>query len=186
MNRFIERFVAFLIAARWLLFTVAILIVAAAYLPATKVRFDRSVENMFAVDDPLLPPYQRLKERFGGNEVIAAVYRDENLLAEDGQGIERLSQVSQRMKKVPGVRDVLSLAEVSALLEQLERGKKLGGLLNLFSNKDTWEGPAILNPASPLAKRFRELFAGYTHSADGKTAAVVCLLEPQSEAAGAG
>ena len=29
---------------------------------------------MFAHSDPLLPPYQRLKQEFGGNEVVLAVY----------------------------------------------------------------------------------------------------------------
>ena len=34
------------------------------------------------------------------------------------------------MKQVAGVRDVLSLAEVSALLEQLQKVKKLGSLFS--------------------------------------------------------
>jgi len=40
-----------------------------------------------------------------------AVYRDEHLLDPDGRGIKRLAATSQRMAKVAGVRDVLSLAE---------------------------------------------------------------------------
>src|SRR6266568_2888736 len=177
MNRFLERFVSFLIAARWPLFGVAIILAAAAYGPSRHVRFDRSIEHMFAPSDPLLPPYQRLKREFGGNEVVMAVYQDEHLLDPDGSGIQRLSEISRQMRKVAGVRDVLSLAEVNLLLKQLESAKKLGGVLNLFGAKETWQGPAILDPNSPLAARYRELFAGYTHSADGKTAAVVCMLE---------
>src|SRR6266568_1919707 len=112
MNRFLERFVSFLIAARWPLFGVAIILAAAAYGPSRHVRFDRSIEHMFASDDPLLPPYQRLKRDFGGNEIVMAVYQDEHLLDPDGSGIQRLRSVSQRIKQVAGVRDVLSLAEV--------------------------------------------------------------------------
>src|SRR3954451_15603811 len=112
MNRFLEGFVAFLIAARWPLLAIALLVAAGAYGPAKQIRFDRSIEKMFAANDPLLPPYQRLKEKFGGNEIVMAVYQDDHLLDPDGRGMERLAAVSKRMAKVPGVRDVLSLAEV--------------------------------------------------------------------------
>src|SRR5262245_2165231 len=120
MTAFLQRFVGFLIVARWPLFLLAVVIAAAAYWPSRQVRFDRSIEKMFAADDPLLPPYVRLKQRFGGNEVILAVYHDEQLLDEDGSGIGRLSAVTRRMKGVTGVKDVLSLAEINDLLQQLE------------------------------------------------------------------
>src|SRR5205823_12630880 len=126
MAAFLARLADCLIAYRWPLFAVAIVSAIAAYGPANQVRFDRSIEKMFAAGDPLLPPYQRLKERFGGNEIVMAVYRDEHLLDPGGRGIERLADLSRRMKDVPGVRDVLSLAEVNSLLEQLERGKQIG------------------------------------------------------------
>ena len=177
---FTHRFVHLLIAGRWPLLVAAIVLAAISYGPATRVRFDRSIERMFAPGDPLLPPYERLKTRFGGNEIVLAVYADDQLLAADGSGLARLAEVSRNLKGVAGVRDVLSLAQVNALLEDLERTKQIGGLLNVFRPrpKDRWEGPAILDPQSPLAKRYRDLFAGYTHSADGRTAAVVCMLEP--------
>ncbi len=178
-----QRFVDFVIWARWPLFVLALLLAAAAWWPAHQVRFDRSIENMFAADDPLLPPYLLLKEQFGGNEIVMAVYRDEQLLAPDGRGIERLEKISGQMGKVPGVRDVLSLAEVNGLLEQLQAGR---GLMRLFQRRDrAWQGKAILNPDSPLAKRYLELFAGYTHSTDGRTAALVCMLDPPAAAAAA-
>src|SRR5262249_7147666 len=121
------------------------------------------------------------KQKFGGNEVILAVYQDEHLFDEDGSGIARLEKISGQMKEVPGVRDVLSLAELDAPLKEVENLKRLGNVLDLFGNRDTWQGPLILNPNSALATRFRNLFAGYTHSADKKTAAVVCMLQPIAE-----
>ncbi|MCI0360448.1 MAG: MMPL family transporter [Planctomycetaceae bacterium] len=184
-----EQLVRFLLKHRWWLLAAALLLAAFAYGPAQRVSFDRSIERMFAPGDPLLEPYQRLKDKFGGNEIVLAVYADEQLLAADGEGIRRLADVSGRLKKVAGVRDVLSLAQIDALLAQLERTKS-GALFNLLGGRDkrkpTWTGPAILNPESPLAQRFRELFAGYTHSADGRTAAVVCMLEPGAGAAANG
>src|SRR5262245_38921309 len=174
-----QRFVEFLIAARWPLFVVAMVLAAVAWWPAGQVQFDRSIEKMFAPDDPVLPPYQRLKERFGGNEIVVAVYHDDHLMDADGRGIRRLANVSEQLRQVPGVRDVLSLSEISQLLKKLEKEKQPLKLLNIFGKpKEEWQGEAILDPASALAARFRELFAGYTHSADGTTAAVVCMLEP--------
>src|SRR5687767_13363963 len=102
-----SRFVDLLIAARWPLFALAVVIAALAWYPAQQVRFDRSVENMFAPDDPLLPPYRRLKRDFGGNEIVMAVYRDEYFFAPDGSGILRNAAIASRLKAVTGVRDVL-------------------------------------------------------------------------------
>ena len=174
-----EHFVRRLIVLRWWLLGLAALLAALAFGASRRVTFDRSIERMFAHGDPLLAPYERLKSKFGGNEIVLAVYGDDDLLAADGRGIRRLAEVSQQLKQVTGVRDVLSLAQIDALLVQLEKTKSAGGIFNLFGDKaPAWAGPPILNPDSPLAARFRELFAGYTHSHDGQTAAVVCMLEP--------
>jgi predicted RND superfamily exporter protein len=181
MNYLISRAVALLIAGRWPLLILALVMGALAWGPASRVHFDRSIERMFAADDPLLPPYERLKANFGGNEIVMAVYTDEHLLDPDGSGLTRLAGIGARLKAVPGVRDVLSLHEVNDVLEKLEEGKRLGSILNIFSRRKReprWKGPAILNPKSKLSERYRDLFAGYTHSADGKTVAVVCMLEP--------
>ncbi|MEX2026703.1 MAG: hypothetical protein WEH44_05370, partial [Pirellulaceae bacterium] len=110
-----ERIIGWLVRGRYFLLVLGVLLAIAAWFPARQMKFDRSIENMFAADDPLLAPYRRLKAQFGGNEVVLAVYRDEELLAADGRGIRRLSEVSRRVKKVPGVKDALSLAEVNGL-----------------------------------------------------------------------
>jgi predicted RND superfamily exporter protein len=182
-----ERFIRVVIRLRWPLLAAAIGIGIVAYWPARRMHFDRRIERMFAPDDPLLPPYERLKARFGGNEIVLAVYADDELLSPSGRGLARLATVSDKLKHVAGVRDVLSLAQINRLLEQLEQGKNVGGILELFGERPPkWDGPAILNPHSPLAKRYLELFAGYTHSADGRTAAVVCMLEPAADKPAAG
>jgi hypothetical protein len=102
-----------------------------------------------------------------------AVYQDDKLLDPGGEGLTRLASVSARMKSVEGVRDVLSLAEVNALLE------KLPGNFSIFRRARTQA--AILDPDSDTSRSFRDLFAGYTHSADGKVAALVVMLIPQNE-----
>lgn len=180
MYRLTARFIDCLIAWRLPLLIAGALLAAAAYLPARGMKFDRSIDNMFAPTDPIMPPYRRLKAQFGGNEVVLAVYSDPELLHPDGRGIRRLAKVSDRLKKVPGVKDVLSLAEVNSLLENLQQTANLTNLLG-FGSKDQWKGPAILNPQSELAAGYRELFAGYTHGRDGQTVAVACMLNPTTE-----
>jgi predicted RND superfamily exporter protein len=144
-----------LIAWRWGLLAVAVVAGAAAFLPARSLDFDRSIENMFAPGDPILVPYERLKRTFGGNEIVLAVYEDERLLAPDGRGIERLARVSAELKAVAGVKDVISL--------------------------DQPLGRQIVDETNVLAAPLRHLLEGYTHSADGGVAAVVCILRPQAE-----
>jgi predicted RND superfamily exporter protein len=174
-----ERFVRILISGRWLLFAAAIGLYAVAYPAATQVRFDRSIERMFSPDDPLLPPYERLKREFGGNEIVLVVYEDAELLSPDGAGMVRLADVSARLRRVKGVRDVLSLAQINELLGRLEQTRQAAAMFDILgqNRQDKWKGPPVLNPGSELARKFREMFAGYTHSADGQTAAIVCLLD---------
>ena len=172
-----RRFVELLIAWRYLVLVVAVGIAAVSYWPSRQVRFDRSIEKMFAPDDPLLAPYERLKSQFGGNEIVLAVYTDAALLAPDGSGLARLAGISQKMRQVPGVKDVLSLAEVNDLLERVQSPGKAMDLLRMF-RKTNWSGPAILDPESDLAKKHLEMFESYTHGSDGKTVAIACMLDP--------
>ena len=99
----------FLLAWRIPLLVLGVVLAAATYPASRGLVFDRSIENMFAPGDPLLAPYEKLKRTFGGNEVVLAVYVDEQLLSVDGQGIRRLAALSRELKAVPGVRDVISL-----------------------------------------------------------------------------
>jgi len=169
---FSQRIAAWLLAGRWPLLLLAVLAAAVCFLPARNVKFDRSIENMFSPDDPLLRPYSKLKRVFGGNEVVLAVYSDPQLLDESRRGIERLTEISRQLKDTPGVRDVLSLAEVDVVLD------KVALAAGLLQSADTPEH-GIVDSQSPLAKRFLRLFEGYTHGSDGRTAAVICMLEPQ-------
>lgn len=142
-----------LVAGRYLLLAVAILLAAIAWTPSQRVAFDRSVENMFADDDPLLAPYLRLKRTFGGNEVVLAVYEDPHLFHPDRSGLDRLIDVRRRLERVPGVREVLTI--------------------------DRPIGEAIVDPRSETARRTRQLFENYTHDPAGATPAAVCMLDPE-------
>ncbi len=155
MPAFTQRLTDLLIAWRLPLLALALVAAAAAFVPSRQLQFDRSIDSMFAANDPLIGPYHRLKRTFGGNEVVLAVYADPGLFAADAGGIRRAAEVSRRLKAVEGVDDTISIDQ--PLEERIVE-------------------------ETVQAARARELFAGYTHSADGRIAAVVCILQPESEA----
>ena len=97
-----EQVSRWIVNARWPLLGAACLLAACAWQPAGQVTFDRSIENMFHAEDPLLVAYHQLKEQFGENEIVMAVYVDRDLLAVDGQGIQRLTAVDEQLRAGPG------------------------------------------------------------------------------------
>lgn len=147
-----EKVTARLIAWRWPLLILAVALVGIAARPASQLGFDRSVENMFAPDDPLLTPYRQLKRTFGGNEIALAAYVDPHLLTT--AGMARLKQLSDQLQGVPGVDAVMSLAT-------------------------TPMGTEIIH--DPMLEPFLNLFQGYMVSADRQTTAVICMLTPEED-----
>jgi len=150
-----ERLTQRLISWRWPLLGFASIAALVAYPVSRQVQFDRSVENMFAADDPLLRPYRQLKRTFGGNEIVMAVYTDPDLFASDKSGIERLTRIRAAAERVPGVRAVLSIEQPI--------------------------GDDVVGD-NPLAKPIRKLFENYTHGPDGRIVVLVCMLEAESDA----
>ena len=150
-----QRIAQFLLRWRWVLLGCAAVAGLVAYVPAKQLDFDRSIDSMFAPGDPLVAGYNRLKRVFGGNEIALAVYQDPELLQPDGEGVRRAAAIRQRLSAVPGVRGVLGI--------------------------DMVLGESIVDRGSSLAEAFRDLFAGYTHGQDGRTAALACLLVPETQ-----
>jgi predicted RND superfamily exporter protein len=164
-----RQFMEVVVDWRWPLLLTALVLGALAYFPAQHMAFDRSIENMFSSRDPVMQPFAHFKSLFGEHEVLLAVYEDPDLLNPDGSGIERVKQVSKLLRDVPGVRDVLSLAEINELVRGVEKP------LGFFARPSPT--PAILNNDSPLAVAYRELFEGYTHSSDGQIVSLACMID---------
>lgn len=166
-----DQFADFLIRWRVWLLVAAVALGIVGFLKSGSLDYDRSVESMFAPDDPILGPYQKLKDTFGGNEIALAVYEDPQLMASDGSGIKRLEKIAGRCAALEGVKDVLSLAEVNKALERIY-------LLSMvrFGNGP----PPIVNQDDTLAREFVSIFEGYTHSADQRIVSIVCMLDPAS------
>ncbi len=138
-----------LIHYRWILLGFILTLVAVAYFPAQRLDFDRSIENMFRRDDPLLPSYQQLKRTFGGDDVVLVAYVDPQLMTE--RGIERVKQLTDLLAGIRGVKASLSLSTTP-----------LG--TNIIS--DSFLGP-----------RYLELFESFHVGVDEQTTAVACILE---------
>lgn len=153
MKNLSRPFVELLLRCRWWLLGVAVVLSLASIWPATHLQFDRSIESVFPDDDPRLVSYQRLRDIFGGNEIVLAVYRDEDLFAPDGSGLRRVGDVRAMLQEIDGVSSALSI----------DRPLEIVGANN------------------PLAAPIRDVFAGYTHSPDGKIVALVCMLKPRAE-----
>ena len=165
-----RRIVTLLVQLRWwsLAATACLtLAIVAAFAAYGGLDFDRRIENMFAADDPLLPPYQRVKRLFGGNEIVLAVYHDPQLFAADGVGIRRLETVANRLGQVPGVASVLSLHDLDQVIASIPRG--------VFTQAPG-AGETIVDADNRLSVAYLDLFRGYTHGPDRQTAAVVCIL----------
>jgi len=146
--------VQWLIDRRLLLLALAVLVGVAALQPSGQLDFDRSIESMFALDDPLMPPYRQLQRTFAAGDMVIAAYVDPQLMTTGG--MNRLASIGRRLEAVPGVTAVLTL--------------------------NSPMGPDIVDPNNDVAGRFRQLFEGYTHGADGQTVAVVCMLQPEPRA----
>jgi len=158
-----------LVNYRWWLLGLALVLGVAGFALSRQLDFDRSIESMFSPRDPVLQPYRELKRLFGGNEIVLAVYDEPNLLDPSGAAIRRLTKVSSQLTHVRGVQDILSLAEVNQALVSIY------SLASLLGRSHS-EYP-IVDPDSELAREFLDIFEGYTHSADGRTVSMVCMLE---------
>lgn len=143
----------FLIRWRWPLLALGLTITALSFVYSRRLEFDRSVENMFAPHDPLLVPYREVKRIFGGNEIALAAYDDPKLLTPEG--MERLDRLTRQMAAVDGVQGVLSLSSTKLIRNLVGKNDRL---------------------LEPLLK----LLEGYAIDADRRTAAVVCLLNPEA------
>lgn len=147
-----------LIDHRLALFALAVLLGAFSVDRSRQLEFIRSIDTMFDRTDPALPPYRRLGRAFGSSEVVLAAYEAPDLLTP--KGIATLGDVTARLEQIPGIASATSLAVTP-----------LGtGIIHTDTN--------------PAARRLVSLLEGYAVSADHRTAAVVCVLEPAGKTEG--
>ena len=157
MPGFAPDIVSKLINWRWSFLVIASVLVVICIGPAGRLDFDRTLESMFAQDDPLMLPYRRMQELFGNNGIVLAVYDDPQFFAADAAGIQRLIKIRHRLARVPGVHSTFAL---DSMLTEDER----------------------LVDETGVGVRLRRLFEGFTHGADQRTVSIACMLTPAASA----
>lgn len=182
LARSADQFASRLVAWRWALMLLGCLsFIPLAYLQSG-LEMNRSLAAMFSSDDPAIIDYQRMQSQFGGNLVVMWVYDDDQLMTT--AGLARSRQWTARAESIEGVEGVLSVAKLVDAFHYL-RPTLSSPFSSPFSSAPTASEP----PPEPLfasddsvAVQFRNLFAGYTHSPDEKTAAIVVMLKPDTPA----
>lgn len=150
----------------------ALLIVSLCAPLANQLELDWRIEGLFPPGDPSVAAYQRLQERFGGNQIVLAVYRDPQLWDASGSGLERLAHISASLAGVEGVASVLSLAELHSILEKLRGPIQL---LNISGKRP----PPLLDPDDALAQAMLQVFEGYTHQRESQLTSIACILSAE-------
>ena len=168
-----DRIVEKIIRWRWSMFMLAALLGIVAWPLAQRLTLDRRLESMFRPDDPTFVDYRELKTAFGGNAVAMVVYHDP--LAFTREGLERNRELGETIKSIRGVHGILSPAIINRAIETV----RPPGVSALFGNANSQ--PALTNPNDAFAKKFDDIFAGYTHTANRQYASVVALLAPDHD-----
>lgn len=166
-----------MIQARWLWFAIAILLLAVAWPISERLSLDRSLERMFPKNDPDRIEFQQIEERFGVSQFLVFAYRDSELWAQDGSGIDRALRWRKQIEQTPGVAYALDLSRVDEMLTTL-RGPSglLGALTGVKAQRP------LLDASNNLARKYRDLFTGQTHSADTDLVAIGVLLDKSQSA----
>ena len=161
-----------MIQARWLWFAIAILMLVAAWPISERLSLDRSLERMFPKNDSDRIEFQRVEQRFGVSQFLVFAYRDGELWAQDGSGIDRAMQWRKQIEQTPGVAYALDLSRVDEMLTTLRGPSGFLGALAGVKNKRP-----LLDSSNNLARQYRDLFTGQTHAADTDLVAIGVLLD---------
>ena len=81
-----------------------------AIVPAGELKFDQSIESLYAEDDPHLAAFRASRELFGGDEFVIVAYEDPHLFSKDDDVPElstesrtRIEQFAEELGQVEGV-----------------------------------------------------------------------------------
>src|SRR5918993_2868016 len=103
----LDRFASFIVGRRGLLAGIAIVLTLAAFFPAFTLDLDRSIESLYADDDPRLVDYLESKKLFGGDEFVIVAWDEPKLLTQDGKvtagAARRIREFSTKLSRVGGV-----------------------------------------------------------------------------------
>lgn len=150
-----DRLSGLLVSRRWVLLPLTLLLVVLAWPLSEQLKYDRSIETLYAAEDPQLLNYLESKSLFGGDELAIVAYTEDQLFKPDTYAVtpdaeERLKHLATELSAIPGV--------------------------NAKSTRDLASAPPLILRTVP------ELFQGLIFGHDKQTVAVVLRLEPQDKA----
>lgn len=95
---------------RWhrLLLCIAVLLTAVMWPVSTQLKFDQSIESLYADLDPHLVDFIASRRLFGGDEFVIVAYQDVDLFVPEGNSLtdqsqRRISEFAGKLSNVPGI-----------------------------------------------------------------------------------
>lgn len=93
---------------RFPLFVAALVAAASCVVPASRLVLNRSIESLFAADNPHLVRFLRSKAWFGGDEFVIVAYEDDELFLPDEpqlspQSEKRIRDLVEELNQIPGI-----------------------------------------------------------------------------------
>lgn len=171
-----------MIRHRWFCFGAALLVLAVLLPASQRLHFDRSLEKMFPAQAPERLTFERVERRFGVSQFMVFAYRDPNLWASDGSGLERNLQWREKIESIDGVRYALDLSRIDQMLSMLKGPTSFFGPTTnaAKSNRDVATRP-LLDERNAMAMEYRRMFAGQTHAKDTDLVAIGVLLDQEKQ-----
>ncbi len=153
------------VRGRWVFLPFAILLFACAWPISTRLTFDRSIESLYAADDPHLENYLESKALFGGDEIAIIAYADPELFVEGTRELspasaKRLEELAEKLSNIHGVN--------KSSTQDLANSSKAKPVRRIILMR-------LKLPRDVLHFLVRGVLLGH----DDKTTAVVLRLKPQ-------
>lgn len=173
-----ERGAGKLVRHRALLFSLALLLLVAAWPVARRLQFDQSIESLYAGDDPILQRYRESKRLFGGDEFAMIAFTDPQLLnprtgVVSEAAAQRLKELTRELNQIRGIQPQ-STQDLAHLTERT---------ITLLDRKadeaDRLKGFFIRAFKSTGIKRVYQQVRGLLLGKDNQTTAVVVRFVPE-------
>jgi hypothetical protein len=161
--RWLARLIDLVVRYRFAILATAVLASLLSVYPATQLKFNQSIESLYADDDFHLQDFLASKRLFGGDELVGVVYRDPDLITK--AGLARVRSLAGALSKVPGV--------------------KAESTQSLAGNLDAVDVPIFKMIFRKEIEAFRtrviELFRGILVGDDNQTTSVIVRLVSEQE-----
>ena len=166
----VPRLLAMVLRYRFALLVATVVAALLAVVPAGQLRFDQSIESLYAQDNPHLAAFRASRELFGGDEFVIVSYEDPQLFGSDDPDSPLSSELSEEARlRIEALAEALSgVKGVQAESTQhLVRALEPDGVLG-----------RVMKRISGLRRRVLKLVEGVLVGEDRRTVAIVLRLSP--------